>query len=116
MKKELITYIALLITVVLIYVSIITSKNTYEIPKMYPIFDTTGYEPCQEHLGNFKLQEVKNTEFVYFIARPEDMNYFLGDAKKLRIKYNILLKRIDNYNKEIDKINNLQIIKIKGTK
>jgi len=79
----IVNLIAIMFTISLIYKNINKDVNKIDISK-YPII--------KEHHLNFNTFKDKN--ITYYISTKKDLEYFVGDAIKLRKKYNSLVIEI----------------------
>ena len=77
----------------------------------YPTFDTSDFNQSKKYHINMweESEEVNGTTVNYLVAEKQDLMGLIRDTKNLRSTYNVLLKKINEFNiiiKEQNKVQN----------
>lgn len=80
---------------------ILVPSNTY-----YPTFNTSDFNVSKKYKMN--MFEINDNNSTSICADDYDMTNFIRNTKELRSNYNILLDKINKFNKKITKMNNEQ--------
>ena len=79
--------------------------------QFYPTFPTTDFKtkPVKYPLVIWEeTQDVNGTQETYIVGYKKDILKYIENAKQTRSDYNLLLRSINNFNKQIDNQNKLQ--------
>jgi peptidoglycan hydrolase CwlO-like protein len=104
------------VVISLIILSCIVVKDIFTVEYIskndLPALDIKKYKKCKAHFMDFQTMQMEgnNSKIIYFIDNNNEFDKFVNDAKKLRIKYNNLLKDINEHNKNIKKSEKHKII------
>jgi hypothetical protein len=102
----------ILITAFLIMFAGCADKRLILVPQSeyYPTFPTTDFQPSQKHKIKMwvESEDVNGTTKTYLVADKKDALLFIEDAKTLRSTYNVLLKKINEFNLKIKEQNKIQ--------
>ena len=76
----------------------------------YPTFPTTDFKKSEKYKIDMwvETEDVNGTTKTYLVAEKNDMMGFIKDTKELRSNYNILLKKINEFNQKIKELNKIQ--------
>jgi len=112
MKKILPLTLMALITLAMLTMSACADKRLILVPQSeyYPTFPTQDFKKSKKvKLDMYVEQEdVNGTTITYLVTRKEDMMSFIKDTKELRSNYNVLLRKINEFNLKIKEQNRIQ--------
>jgi hypothetical protein len=76
----------------------------------YPTFPTTDFQKSEKHKIDMwiETEDVNGTTKTYLVAEKTPMMSFIRDTKELRSNYNLLLKKINEFNAKIKEQNRIQ--------
>jgi len=102
----------ILITAFLIMFNGCADKNLILVPQnsYYPTFPTNDFQLSQKYKIDMwvESEDVNGTTVNYLVTEKNDMMGFIRNTKELRIKYNLLLKRLNLFNLKIKELNKIQ--------
>jgi len=107
MKKIIFTFI-----VVLMFLTGCADKRLILVPQSeyYPTFPTTDFQKSEKYKIDMwvETEDVNGTTKTYLVAEKNDMMGFIRNTKELRSNYNILLRKINEFNQKIKEQNKIQ--------
>lgn len=76
----------------------------------YPTFDTSEFNVSKPYTLEMwvETEDINGTTQTYLVADKDDMLGLIKYTKELRIKYNVLLKELNKFNKKVIEINEKQ--------
>jgi len=76
----------------------------------YPTFPTSDFNTSQKYTIEMwiETEDVNGTTITYLVAEKDDMKKFIRDTKELRSNYNLLLRKINQFNGIIKELNKIQ--------
>jgi len=107
-------YLTLLTLTILLSIGVTgcTEKQIILIPQTeyYPTFDTSEFNVSKPYTLEMwvETEDINGTTQTYLVADKDDMLGLIKYTKELRIKYNVLLKELNKFNKKVIEINEKQ--------
>ena len=76
----------------------------------YPTFPTQDFRISQKYPMSYwaETEDVNGTTITYLVADEKDLLGFIKNTKELRTNYNVLLKKLNMFNLEIQEQNRIQ--------
>ena len=72
----------------------------------YPIFNTSNFKPSEKY--KLKIWQEEDANGTYIVSNKQDALDFYKDTKILRTNYNLLLKKINDFNIRVEELNKKQ--------
>jgi len=108
--RKLSTVIVLLI--MLLGISGCAGKRIVLVPQSeyYPTFNTSDFNVSKPYKIDFWIEEetIDNKTNTLMVAEKNNMMGFIRNTKELRSNYNILLRKINEFNQKIKELNKIQ--------
>jgi len=109
MKKILLSIFMVLLVGIL---SGCADKRIILVPQTeyYPTFDTSDFNVSRKQDLEMwvETEDVNGTTKTYLVAEKTPMLIFIKDTKELRSQYNVLLRKINDFNEKIKEQNEIQ--------
>jgi len=109
MKKILLSIFVILLVGIL---SGCADKRIVLVPQTeyYPTFDTSDFNVSRKQDLEMwvETEDVNGTTKTYLVAEKTKMLIFIKDTKELRSQYNVLLRKINDFNEKIKEMNEIQ--------
>ena len=76
----------------------------------YPTFPTQDFNMSKKYPISYwvETEDVNGTTETYLVAEEKDLLGFIKNTKELRMNYNVLLRKLNMFNLEIQELNKIQ--------